>query len=80
MIPWFAASDHINYTRWGLIFLADMQQLAETAPVVYEGFLKGDFVVKESAHRFNQIPDDQGLEHCNKIAKVAGALIGITKG
>ena len=79
MLPWFAASDHINYTRWDLIFLADMQQLAETAPVVDEGFLKGDFVVKESAHRFNQIPDDQGLEHYNKNAKVLGGFIGIAK-
>lgn len=57
MLRWFAASDHINYTRWGLIFLLDMQQLEETAPAVYEGFKKGDFVVKESTHRFNQIPD-----------------------
>ena len=44
MLPWFAASDRINYNRWGLIFLTDMQQLEETGPVVYEGFKKGDFV------------------------------------
>jgi len=28
---------------------------------------------------FNQIPDDQALEHVNKVGKVAGGLVGITQ-
>lgn len=79
MLPWFAVFDHINYTRWGIIFLADMQLLPLKAPAVYEAFLKGDFVTKESRNKFNQIPNDQALEHVNRSGKVAGGLIGITR-
>ena len=47
MLPWFAAFDHYYYTRWGAVFLADMNLLPVTAPDVFEGFLAGDFVTKE---------------------------------
>ena len=79
MLPWFAAFDHVNYTRWGILFLADMKLLSKTAPEVYEGFLCGDFVTKETESSFNQIPDDQALEHVNRSGKVAGGLVGITR-
>jgi len=72
MMPWFARYDHTHYTRWGAVFLADMHQLEKNAPEVHRGFLNGDFVVKESVHYFNQVPDDQALEHYNKLGKVAG--------
>ena len=39
MLPYFAAFDHSNYTRWGLIiFLADMKMLPKTAPEVQQAF------------------------------------------
>ncbi len=79
MLPWFAIYDHTNYTRWGTIFLADAAQLETKAPAVYNGFLNGDCVVKETPHQFNQLPDDQGLEHANKLGKIAGGLVGITR-
>ena len=46
---------------------------------VYRGFMSGDFVVKESRNAFNQLPDDHGLEHINRIGKFAGGLVGITR-
>jgi len=79
MLPYFAAFDHSNYTRWGIIFLADMKMLPQTAPEVQQAFERGDFVTKETASTFNQIPDDQALEHVNKSGKVAGGLVGITR-
>lgn len=79
MLPWFAVFDHVNYTRWGVIFLADMHLLPQTAPEVHKAFENGDFVTKESKNKFNQIPDDQALEHVNKAGKVAGGLVGITR-
>ena len=78
MLPWFGIYDHINYTRWGMISIADMKQLHLTAPEVHEVFMNGDFVVKESKHNFNQLLDDLALEHCNRAGKIAGGLIGIT--
>ena len=44
-----------------------MIELAYTAQDVYSGFLGSDFVVKESYGSFSQIPEDQGLEHVNKM-------------
>ncbi|KAL8571746.1 hypothetical protein ACOMHN_060831 [Nucella lapillus] len=79
MLPWFGAFDHYHYTRWGTVFLADMNMLPTTAPEVHLGFLAGDFVTKETKQLFNQIADDQAMEHVNKTGKVAGGLVGITK-
>ncbi|KAL9979291.1 hypothetical protein ACROYT_G016935 [Oculina patagonica] len=79
MLPWFAAYDHVNYTRWGAVFLADMSLLPQSAPEVHQGFQNGDFVTKEALSKFNQIPDDQALEHVNRAGKVAGGLVGITR-
>ena len=76
MPPYFATFDHSNYTRWGVIFLADMKLLPQTAPEVQQAFESG---AKETASTFNQIPDDQALEHVNKAGKVAGGLVGITR-
>ena len=74
MLPYFAAFDHSNYTRWGVIFLTDMKILPQTAPEVQQAFESGDFVRKETASTFNQIPDDQALEHVKKIWKDSWTL------
>ena len=76
MMPWFAAYDHTHYTRWGGVFIADMEHLAQTTPQVYQGFLDGDFVAKETNHSFSEVPFDLCLEHINKTGKVAGCLVG----
>ena len=49
-----------------------MHQVEKNVPEVHRGFLNGDFVVKESAHHFSQVADDQAIEHYNKLAKIAG--------
>ena len=79
MLPLMTLYDHTNYTRWGTIYLADMQQLPETAPEVHSEFMDGNFVVKESEGRFNQVSPDQALEHINKKCKSSGGLVGITR-
>ena len=79
MLSYFVAFDHSNYTRWGVRFLADMKMLPQAAPEFQQAFERGDFVTKETASTFNQIPDDQALEHVNKSGKVTGGLGGITR-
>ena len=34
MLPFMIIYDHVNYTRWGLIYLADMVALEDTAPYI----------------------------------------------
>lgn len=79
MLPWFAVYDHTNYTRWGAVYLADCKQLETTHPDVYKEFQEGNFVVKTSNNKFNQLSTDQALEHVNKVGKIAGGMIGITR-
>ena len=79
MLPGFAVYDHSNYTRWGAIYLADMKNIEETHPDIFTEFVNRNFVVKYTGYRFNQISTDQALEHVNRICKVAGGLIGITR-
>lgn len=39
MLPYFAMYDHINYAKWGPVYLMDMALLSETAPDVYRDSL-----------------------------------------
>ena len=75
-IPLFMRYDHYNYARWGIIYVAEMKQLPEE---VKEEFVKGDFVVKCSANKFNQVDPDHAQEWLNGTGKRAGGIVGITK-
>ena len=79
MLPWMAIYDHTNYMRLGVIYMADMIHLEQTAPNVHREFLEGNFVVKEANGTFNQVHTDMALEHVNKLCKVAGGIVGITR-
>ena len=79
MLPWFAHYDHTNYMRWGTIYAADIHQLEVSHPDVHQHFMEGNFVVKTTHKAFNQVSTDMALEHVNKVGKVVGGLIGITK-
>ena len=50
--------DHHNYAKWGVIYLAEMHQL----PAQVEEFKRGNFVVKRSNAKFNQVSPDQAQE------------------
>lgn len=76
MLPYFMRYDHLNYARWGPVYIAEMHQLPE--PVLLE-FRKGNFVVKRSAQKFNQVDPDQAMEWINGTGKKGGGIIGITK-
>jgi hypothetical protein len=76
MLPWLTIYDHTNYARWGPIYLADMKNLPAK---VKDEFLEGNFVIKQSSHRFNQVPIDQATEWVNRICKLSNGIIGITR-
>ena len=79
MLPWMTVYDHTNYARWGPVYLADMTPLPTTAPVVYNEFAMGNFVVRSSNHRFSQVPIDQATEWVNRMCKLSNSIIGITR-
>lgn len=79
MLPYFTVFDHANYFKWGMVYVAEMRQLEQTAPAVYQECILGNVVVKSTNNKFNQLPVDQALEHVNKIGKIAGGIVGITR-
>jgi len=62
MLPWLTIYDHTNYARWGPVYLTGMENLETKAPKVHAEFIAGNFVVKWTNRRFNQVPADQATE------------------
>ena len=79
MLPWLTIYDHTNYAKWGPVYLAEMKNLENNAPEVYAEFMNGNFVVKRSKRRFNQVPANQAAEWINKTCKMQNGIIGITR-
>jgi hypothetical protein len=76
MLPYYMRYDHQNYGKWGAVYLADMNSLPQ--PVLQE-FEQGNFVVKRSARKFNQVDVDHGQEWLIGTGKTGGGIVRITK-
>lgn len=48
MLPYFAASDHNNYTKGSYMYLQSMSKLEQRNPEVYQKFLTGYHVIRRS--------------------------------
>ena len=68
MLPLFLRCDHSNYGRRGPVYLAEMKMLR---PSVVTESQQGNFVVKQSSRKFNQVDPDQAQEWLNGTAKEA---------
>lgn len=77
--PWFFALDHPNYARWISVHLRDMSTLKYTHPNIYSQFMKGNFVVKKTAHKFSAMAIDQAHEQNNATVKGDGGAVGLTE-
>ena len=79
MLPTFFAYDRQNYSRWLPIYISDMLGLENTAPEVYQEFVKGGFSVNSTGKCFTGVATDQALEQTlNKDSKTSGGLVGIS--
>ena len=65
-----------NYARWGTVYLAEMSTLL---PEVLLEFQEGNFVVKRTERRFNQVSSDQRTVWLNATGKKSGGLVEITR-
>lgn len=66
-------------TKWGPVYLSEMMQLQETAPEIYKEFNDGNFVIKRSSSKFNQVSPDHATEWMNRLCKLHNGIIGITR-
>ena len=76
MLPFFNRYDHLNYARWGPVYLAKMHQLPES---ILSEFQRANFVVKRSSGKFKKVDPDQAMEWINGTGKRGVGIIGITK-
>ena len=77
LCAWFRVMDHTNYARWLSVHVWDMRQLSETHPDIDAKFLKGNFVVQKSPHKFSLIGKDQSHEQSNKSIQSHGGAVGL---
>lgn len=59
--------------------LSDIRGLPSSAPQGHQEFIEGKFAVKMTNRKFTQISPDQAFEHVNRVSKVSGRVIGITR-
>ena len=62
MTPHFFAMDRPNYSRWLPVYLADMNLLPVTHPIVHHEFTMGNHAVSRSCQPFAQVWTDMALE------------------
>ena len=62
-----------------VIYLADMRSIPNTALSFHREFVLATFQVKRTKSQFCQIGIDQALVHINRVARVCGGIVSITR-
>ena len=82
MLPYDRAFDHLNYFRWGTVYLTDMKMLREVAPTVHQEFTENRaHAVSTSSFEssINPVSPDMALEQTvNRDSKTNGGIAGVT--
>lgn len=76
MIPLMERYNHRNYVISVTIFIAQMNQLPDGVKLAFE---YGDFVVKTTEGKFNQVDADHAQEWMVGVSKDSGGIVGITQ-
>ena len=71
--------NHINYSRWLPVHIADLVNLSTTHSKVYQEFLKGNFAVQKSSKVFSAMAIDQCHEQMNEVIKGTGGAVELTE-
>lgn len=74
MLPLIARYDHLNYLKSLIVYIADLYNLPAE---VLEAFEAGDFVVKRTNNKFNQVDADHAQEWLVGTSKDSGGITGI---
>ena len=79
MLSYDFACNHLNYTRWGSVYIAEMHQLEETHPDVFSEFLDGKHTISRSTQEgryLSRVWSDMAIEQ--SISRDCGTLGGLT--
>lgn len=72
------AHDQSNYSKWLLLYIADMLELETTDKESWDYFDEGNFCVSKNEVPFTSIDPDHAIEHEHKPLKTRGGFVGIT--
>ena len=76
MMPYFFATGHLNYARYGLYYLSSMERLPDDISVQ---FMKGEHVMRHQAGIWNGMWSDMFIETTfMRYGHGPGGLVGIT--
>ena len=76
MLPYYFAGGHVNYARYGMYYLRNMENLPTE---VLSHFLKGHHVTRHIHGVWNAIWTDQFIETTfMKVGKSTCGIIGVT--
>lgn len=80
VIPWCFALGKVNYARYLPFYYAQITQLKETFPDLYQHFHKGYFSVQQrSGNHFSRVAVDQTIEQTiNKDTQTSGGTKGFS--
>ena len=79
MLPYDRAFDHLNYLRWGTVYLTDMEMLQEVATTVHQENRAHAVSTSSSESSFNSVSTDMALEQTvNRDSKTKGRIVGVT--
>ena len=82
MLPYDRTFDHLNYFRWGTVYLTDMKILQEVSPTALQEFTENSaqaVSTLSSESSFNSVSPDLALEQTvNGDSKTKGRIVGVT--
>ena len=79
LIQDITSMDRIKYHRLLPVYLAEMHNLQNTDPIIWEAFQQGGFSVAKTSIPFTAIGMDHAGEQINKILKIEGGIVGISR-
>lgn len=77
MFKYFHAHDQSNYSKWALLYLADMLELQTTDPESWKFLEDGNFAVSKNEVAFTSIDPDHTIEHEHRPMKMKGGFVNI---
>ena len=82
MLHYDRAFDHLNYFRWGRVYLTDMEMLQEVVTTVHQEFPENRapaVSTSSSESSFNSVSPDMALKQTvNRDSKTKGRVVGVT--
>jgi hypothetical protein len=70
--------NNVNYARYMLVYITDLEKMQKTHPELYQNFRKSGFGIKRTPKPFSKIPIDLTLEqtiNAESASRSLGRLI-----